>query len=250
MTSRTDSAGVPWAGRTLHAHPFAGDTGEPDPALLAALAQVAAAPFDSEAHRAVVSALTGVRLYAPVLPTAVEHTTDASGLVHDNKSEMAMVRLAAADGRQCTPAFTDIPTLSAWHGEARPVPTQAERLGAAAVEEGAQLVVINAGADNAFLLRRPALWAWLQGEEWTPGWANAEVAGAVSQVVAGLPWVDSVTVGVGSAHVVTTGPEVGLTFRVNHHPGAAQVHELNDALGSNDAIVELVDSLTVSFAQV
>ena len=35
--STADSAGVPWAGRTLVEQPFAGDDGTTDPALAAAL---------------------------------------------------------------------------------------------------------------------------------------------------------------------------------------------------------------------
>lgn len=246
LSSNTaDSAGVPWAGRTLRPNPFSGDTGQADPALTAALERVNAHPFDPEAHSAVLRALSGTRVYAPVLPTAVEHTTDARGFVHDNSSDMAMVRLASTDGRQCTPAFTDIPTLTAWHATARPVPTQAERLGAAAVEEGAQLVVINPGSPRAFLIRRPALWAWLQGQEWTPAWANARVAGAVSQIARQHSWIDSVAVAVGSPHVVTGGPEVALTVEVNRAP---EVQALHTALAAAEVVVDLVDSLTIQIA--
>ena len=242
-----DSAGTPWAGRDLKPNPFSGDTGEADRELLDALAAVHANPFEPALHQKVIGALREKRVYAPVLPTAVEHTTDERGLVHDNKSEMAMVRLAAADGRECTPAFTGIPALTAWHAQARPVPTQAERLGAAAVEEGAQLVVLDPGSDRAFLIRRPALWAWLQGQEWTPAWANPQVVNAVAQVAGRHSWIESVAVGVGSANVVTSGPEVSLTVRVNREPQPEEVQAFNAELSQTEQVVELVDSLTMSF---
>lgn len=247
--NRTDSAGTPWAGRDLKPNPFSGDTGEADQALVDALTAVHANPFEPELHSNVIAALREKRVYAPVLPTAVEHTTDEQGLVHDNKSEMAMVRLAATDGRECTPAFTDIPTLTVWHPQARPVPTQAERLGAAAVEEGAQLVVLDPGSDRAFVVRRPALWAWLQGQEWTPAWAHAEVVQAIAEVASGHDWIDSVGVGVGSAQILITGPEVGLTVRVTREPQAQEVQAFNAELSQNDQVVELVDSLTMSFVR-
>jgi hypothetical protein len=54
-----DSAGVPWAGRTLAAQPFTGDDGRADPALAAALA--------GGGERALADALAGARVLVPVV---------------------------------------------------------------------------------------------------------------------------------------------------------------------------------------
>ena len=244
-----DSAGVPWAGRELKPNPFSGDTGEADPTLQAALTRVTENPYDPQAHVGVLAALRGVRVYAPVLPTAVEHTSDEHGLVHDNKSEMAMVRLASGDGRECTPMFTDIPTLTAWHHSARPVPIETERLGAAAVEEGAQLVIINPGSPAPFLLRRPALWAWLQGQDWLPGWANPQVAAAVSQEAARFDWLSGVSVAPGSAKIASAGPEVALRLRVDRQPAAEEFDQFQQALSARPEIADAVDSLTIALTR-
>ncbi|WP_035282085.1 SseB family protein [Brevibacterium album] len=241
-----DSAGVPWGGRELHPNPFAGDTGEADAGLLAALEAVAADPLDPQRHRAVLSALAGARLYAPVLPVVTESTVDERGLMHDNASDMAMVRLRSADGREATPAFTDIPSLTAWHPEARPVPIEAERLGAAAVEEGAQLVVVDPGRPHAFLLRRPALWSFLKQEQWMPAWADAAVAGALRGAAAGHPWIAGIGMGPGSRAVHAQGPEVRIEVRADAAPAPEELAALQRSLAADAVIAERIDSLALS----
>lgn len=244
-----DSAGVPWGGRELHPTPFAGDSGEADPQLLSALRSVTADPLDPQRHRAVVAALTETRLFAPILPTVLEQTVDERGLMHDNSSEMAMVRLKSGDGREATPAFSDIPSLTAWHPDARPVPIEAERLGAAAVEEGAQLVVIDPGTPHTYLLRRPALWAFLQRHPWLPAWADASVASALHTAATGFPWITGVGMGPGTAGVHAAGPEVRVQVRTAHTPSGDQRSSFQRALAESPVLAEQVDSLTLSFTE-
>lgn len=241
-----DSAGTPWKGRDLKPNPFSGDTGEPDEGLLAALTAAAQSPLDAEAHVGVVRALAGVRLYAPILPAVLEQEVGADGLMHDNSSEMAMVRLASSDGRQCTPAFTGIPALTAWHEKARPVPIEAERLGAAAVEEGAELVIVDPGTPHAFLLRRPALWSFLRQLPWRPCWDDAELAAAVARTVGGVDWIAGAAIGPGSAGVLTSGPELRIDLRVERRPEQAELAEVQRRLAACDEVVERVDSMGIT----
>ncbi len=135
---------------------------------LTALEAPSAAPLEPSAHEGVVVALAGARLYAPIVPLAVDHGVGENGLMVDNSSDMAMVRLRAEDGRECTPGFSAIPPLTQWHPQARPVPIEAERLALGAVEAESQLVVIDPGTDRSFLLRRPALFAFAQGGRGLP----------------------------------------------------------------------------------
>lgn len=241
-----DSAGVPWEGRDLKPNPFSGDTGLAEPQLTAALDAVTAAPFDPAAHRGVLTALRGARVYAPVLPTAVEHTTDERGLVHDNSSEMAMVRLAADDGRECTPCFSDIPALTAWGTGARPVPIEAERLCVAAIEEGAQLVVLDPGSTHPFLLRRTALWAFVQDLPWTPAWADGEVARAVGRIAGGFEWIARVGLAPAGRSVHLAGPELALVLTVDRDPDPAELAGLRRALSADEDFVSRVDSMVIS----
>ena len=244
-----DSAGVPWGGRELHPNPFAGDSGEADPALRGALVAVSAEPLDPQRHRAVVEALVDARLYAPVLPSVLTQSVDERGLLHDNSSEMSMVRLRSGDGREATPAFTDIPTLTAWHGEARPVPIEAERLGAAAVEEGAQLVVVDPGTPHTFLLRRPALWSFLQQRPWLPAWADAAVASALRTVATDFAWIGGVGMGPATAAVHAEGPEVRVEVRADGSPTEDDRAAFRHALAADPTVTERIDSLTLGFVQ-
>jgi hypothetical protein len=243
-----DSAGTPWAGRDLQPNPFSGDTGLADPSLRAALRAVNAAPLEPQAHAEVIEALRGARVYAPVVPTSVEHSTDERGLVHDNRSEMSMVRLASEDGRECTPCFADIPALTQWGSTARPVPIEMERLCVAAIEEGAQLVVIDPGSADPFLLRRTALWAFVQGKPWKPAWADARVAQIAAQIARRFAWIDGLGVAPGTRSVHVSGPEVALVVRTAEAPDSHRLSEFRQSLSAHEEFVALVDSMIISFS--
>jgi hypothetical protein len=197
----TDSAGQAWEGRDLKPNPFSGDTGLADAALLEAMTQVAQSPLDPAAHQQVVKALSGARLYAPIVPMVVDQEVGENGLMADNSSEMAMVRLQAEDGRECTPGFSGIPPLTAWHSDARPVPIESERLVLGAIEAESQLVVLDPGAESSFLLRRPAMFAFVQSQPWTPSWADAEVAQRLRAIAESFPWLARIGVSPGSNSV-------------------------------------------------
>ncbi|EKU47048.1 SseB family protein [Brevibacterium casei] len=246
----TDSAGQPWEGRNLAPNPFSGDTGEADANLLTALEAAAASPLDPKAHEGVVAALAGARLYAPIVPIAVDHGVGENGLMVDNSSDMAMVRLRAEDGRECTPGFSAIPPLTAWHPEARPVPIESERLALGAIEADSQLVVLDPGTDRSFLLRRPALFAFAQGRSWTPAWADPTVAEAAVALAGQFPWLARISLSPGSARVHVEGPELGIRLGVTGQVPAEEVERFQQALGADPIIVERADSLALQLTAV
>ncbi|MBF5080989.1 SseB family protein [Quadrisphaera sp. INWT6] len=173
-----DSAGTPWAGRTLTNNPFAGDDGGLAPALAAVLdaARASGEPVDVEA---LLAALPGARLFVPV--TAVSAGTDeATG--GDLGADMAIPTLRSPDGRDALPVFTSVAALTAWSAKARPVPVEARRAAVSAVQEGQQLLVLDPGVrgpTGSVVVPRPALWALAQGEPWTPSWRDPSVAAGV-----------------------------------------------------------------------
>ncbi|PMD00307.1 SseB family protein, partial [Brevibacterium paucivorans] len=83
-----------------------------DPRVTAALEAATANPFDPAAHIGVVEALKNSRVYAPILPEALSKSVGEHGLMVDNSSDMAMVRLSSEDGREATPCFTAIPLIA------------------------------------------------------------------------------------------------------------------------------------------
>ena len=155
----TDSAGQPWAGRSLSGdaakiHNFEDDDGTADAGYLAAVADLAAGTGD---EAAVVAALATARVFVPIVAQLAEEGeavtrptgTSPTGIeLHsDKQADMALVTLKAPDGRTAMPVFTSAASLKAWHQEARPVAVYAARAALSAVAEGAELLVLDPGSE-------------------------------------------------------------------------------------------------------
>ncbi|WP_423802722.1 SseB family protein [Nocardioides currus] len=119
---------------------FAGDTGEADAALAAA---VAAHARDEATHGEVLLALQDARLLVPVVAILGEVEHDEQGFAHDKSSDMAAVLMRGADGRLALLAFTSTEALARWNPDARPVPVVARLAAQSAVQEDAAAVVID-----------------------------------------------------------------------------------------------------------
>ncbi|HEX5087021.1 MAG TPA: SseB family protein [Nocardioides sp.] len=116
------------------------DTGEPDPALSAALAAYAE---DPGREPEVLAALPGARLLVPVVAELGESETGPDGLVIDKSAEMATVLMRGADGRLALLAFTGLDALHSWDPDARPVPVPASTAALAALQDGADALLID-----------------------------------------------------------------------------------------------------------
>ncbi|HEY1156252.1 MAG TPA: SseB family protein, partial [Arthrobacter sp.] len=170
----TDSAGQPWAGRSLTGddakiHNFEDDDGTADAGYLAA---VAALREGRGGEEEVVASLATARVFIPIVAQLAEEEETAHGLHADKQADMALVTLKAADGRTALPAFTSAAALSAWHPEARPVAVYAARAALSAVAEGAELLVLDPGADVTFVVRRPGVWALAKQHDWIPSYED------------------------------------------------------------------------------
>ena len=214
------------------------------------MTQVAGSPLDPAAHQQVVKALSGARLYAPIVPMVVDQEVGENGLMADNSSEMAMVRLQAEDGRECTPGFSGIPPLTAWHSDARPVPIESERLVLGAIEAESQLVVLDPGAEPSFLLRRPAMFAFVQSQPWTPSWADPEVAQRLRTIAESFPWLARIGASPGSNSVHLGGPELGITLGVESEVPPEEVRRFQEAVAGDEELVAKIDSLAIRLVEV
>lgn len=177
----TDTAGVPWHGRTLTPQPFAGDTGAADPALAAALAGHAAGTVPA---RDVVAALATARLLVPVVAVLGDEHPTPAGLRADLGADMAIVTVTGPDGVRGLPVFSATATLAAWDADARPVPVEAARAALSAVAEGCERLLLDPAGPHPFTVRRPALWAVGQGRPWLPSPDDPQVAAAVARAAA------------------------------------------------------------------
>lgn len=127
---------------------FSGDAGDVDPALGQALDA-----GDADAVLAILAA--GARLLVPIVAVLDEAGTDGA----DKSSHMASVSMVQSDGRRGLLAFTCIDTLRAWNPSARPVPASARDVARAAIDEGADGVLVDIAGPVRFALDGAALLA-------------------------------------------------------------------------------------------
>ncbi|WP_336703945.1 SseB family protein [Micrococcus terreus] len=203
-----DSAGVAWEGRDLRGpgiegsanplHAFDHDDGTADPAWAAVLGRLAQGEAD-EAD--VVRTLSRMRVFAAVVPTVAEtsehehsgHDHEHGETLHGDKAaDVALVSLQSRDGRRALPVFTSVPALTSWNPQARPVAAWMPRACLSAVEEGNELVVVDPGAETTFVVRRPAVWALGQQQDWTPSYQDPSLARAVGSVVDLVPGLERI----------------------------------------------------------
>jgi hypothetical protein len=258
----TDSAGQPWAGRSLaggdaHIHNFEDDDGTANADYLAAIAALRNGTGD---EAAVVASLAAARVFIPIVAQLAQEGESAHGLQSDKQADMALVTLKAADGRTALPAFTSAGALSAWHPDARPVAVYAARAALSAVAEGAELLVLDPGADFTFVVRRPAVWALAQQRDWVPAYADAGLAAELGGAAGGFPAVRRVELlpgrGVASRTSDGTpvpgggsGPELQAVLYLEDGLDAAGVQELVAGLQAewsrNVLFGERVDSIEI-----
>ncbi len=125
--------------RTIPEPGFGDDDGSADPAVTAALAAYAAGgPLGD-----VLVVLQDARLLVPVVAVLGEVAIDDQGLAHDKTSDMAAVLVARPDGRRGLLAFSGREAMHRWDPEARPVPVTTRLAAQAAVQEGADALVVD-----------------------------------------------------------------------------------------------------------
>jgi hypothetical protein len=138
--------------RTIPDPGFAGDTGQVDPELAAALTAYDAAPDDPDATRAVLARLAHTRLLVPVVALLGEVEHDEQGLAHDKTSDMAAVLMTGRDGRKALLAFTGTAALQAWDPSARPVPVTARHAALSALQDQASALLIDVAGPVMFVV--------------------------------------------------------------------------------------------------
>jgi hypothetical protein len=257
-----DSAGQPWAGRSLagdHAkiHNFEDDDGLADPGYLTA---VAALQADRGDEAAVVASLATARVFIPIVARLAEEAEGQDGLQADKQADMALVTLKAADGRTAMPAFTSAAALSAWHPDARPVAVYAARAALSAVAEGAELLVLDPGSAVTFVVRRPAMWALAQQQRWIPSYTDEALATEMRQAAGNFPAVRSLELLPGKGVAARTadgsilsgggaGPELQVVLYLEDGLDAAAVQQLvaglQAAWSRNVLFGERVDSIEI-----
>jgi hypothetical protein len=246
-----DSAGQPWAGRSIEHTEFDDDDGLAPPALLEALGRFRAREVGEEG---VVDAIRSARLLIPLVTAlgagdGADAEPGAHGLRVDKTQELSIITVAGPDGRAVLPVFSSAAVMRVWNAEARPVPADAVRVALAAAQENTDLVVLDPTADTEFVVRRPALWAIAQDTAWTPSYASRQVAAAFEESITSELAALSVSLTAGDPQSRLAGPE--LVVRLELADGLsradldATLARLAARWAANDVIATGVDSLRV-----
>ncbi|GGH89263.1 SseB family protein [Arthrobacter liuii] len=258
----TDSAGQPWAGRSLTGedakiHNFEDDDGTADAGYLAAVAALREGRGD---EAAVVASLATARVFIPIVAQLAEEAETGHGLHADKQADMALVTLKAADGRTALPVFTSAAALAAWHSGARPVAVYAARAALSAVAEGAELLVLDPGADVTFVVRRPGVWALAKQHGWIPSYNDPELAEEMGRATAHFAAIRSIELLPGRGVAASAadgsvvpgggaGPELQVVLYLEDGLDAAGVQELVAGLQAewsrNVLFGERVDSVEI-----
>ncbi len=180
--SDSDSAGMPWAGRTLPDSGFGGDDGSADEALVSALAARAAHPC-ADHDRGLATAAAAARWIVPIVAAPTEVAEGGEGLAVERSTDMAVVTITSPDGRRALPVFTSAAALALWDASARPVPVDAVRAARSAVAEGCDVLVVDLGSPLTTEIRPSMVWALAQGQEWRPPHEDPFVARSVARAV-------------------------------------------------------------------
>ncbi|WP_417564698.1 SseB family protein [Microbacterium sp.] len=246
----TDSAGQPWAGRSFHANPHAGDDGTADPALLAALTAFQSGEGDPVA---VVEAYRRARVLIPLVTAKGDDGVAPSGLHVDKTHELSIVTVAAPDGRRVQPVFTSVEAVGRWDATARPIPAEGIRTALAAADDDADLIVIDPGSPTEHVLRRPAVWAIAQQIPWEPSYRNPDVYAGLQESIGHELAVVDLQVAAGDPTGRLRGPEliVRLTLvdGLDQQALDAVLARLAKRWAADDRIATLVDSLSVKLAR-
>lgn len=135
-------------GRSLAEPGFPDDDGTAPTEVAAALAAYDADP--AIGHQPALAAIQDARVLVPVVAVLGEAAHDEHGLVHDKSSDMAAVLLTGRDGRTALLSFTSTAAMRAWNPQARPVPVSARQAARAALEDGADALLVDVAGPVLF----------------------------------------------------------------------------------------------------
>ena len=189
----TESAGR-FHGAQVHDTGYSDDDGAADPTLAAALMRVAAArdragpaiagrgsTWDPDVISDVVEALRGGRLLVALV--AVLDSTDPLGSEKD--SHLAAAMWSRPDGRVGLLAFSSVDAMRRWRSDARPLPTAAATVAQAALQDGADALVLDLAGPATVVIEGPALWAVAERRSLIPPHQDPQVLANVAAAVSG-----------------------------------------------------------------
>ena len=247
----SDSAGVPWEGRSFEANPFSGDNGLADEKLIEAIANFQTGVVGLEK---VFEAFAAARFLIPLVAELGESGEGAHGQKVDKSADLSIVTVLTPDNQKALPVFSSVAAMTKWNPNARPVPNDGRKVCLAAASEGNTRIVLDPLSETELVIRRPAIAAIAQRFEWLPPERNPEVVELINQSVDKISEVDSFTLVCGDPTARLRGQELLLVVYLQTGLSELELKgiesQLFEQLGASERFVELVDSLAVKFLPV
>ena len=244
----TDSAGVPWAGRSFDINPYSGDNGEADPNLIETLAKFRSGKAGAEE---VLTALGQARLLIPLIANLGESEEGVHGLEVDKSADLSIVTVLTPDNQKALPVFSSVAAMNHWNPEARPVPNDGRKVALAAASEGNTRLVLDPMSESEFVVRRPGIAAIAQDLPWIVPANNPEVVEFVNGVLGEVGQVESFTLVEGDPTCKLVGQELLVVLYLEPGLSKMQLKTLEEdfftKIASSERFVELVDSVGVKF---
>jgi hypothetical protein len=245
----TDSAGVPWEGRSFQPNPHAGDSGETPPDVASALA---AWRNGTGTYSALVAAFAANRFLIPLVAHAGDDFDADNPVMEDKVQELSVVTVAGPNGEKVIPVFTSAAAMKTWNAEARPIPIEAQRVALAAASEHTDRIVVNPGTDS-MVIRRPALWAIAQGVGYRAPWESAEFLADAMILLGDIAHLEDVLVTAGDSLSSGEGADVvlGLTVAAGLEPEEMRsvLAEVQELIAGDENFRLHVDALRITVSR-
>ena len=244
----TDSAGVPWAGRSFDINPYSGDSGEADANLIEAISKFRSGQLGSDE---VLKAIAEARLLIPLIANLGEGGEGAHGHQVDKSADLSIVTVLTPDNQRALPVFSSVAAMNHWNPEARPVPNDGRKVALAAASEGNTRLVLDPMSETEFVVRRPGIAAIAQDLPWLTPANNPEVVEIINSVLAESGSVESFTLVEGDPTCKLLGQELLVVLYLEPGLSETQLKELEEGffakIANSERFVELVDSVGVKF---
>jgi hypothetical protein len=244
----TDSAGVPWAGRSFSENSFSSDDGSADKNLIAAINEFRSGSGSAEA---VVKSFAQARLLIPLVANLGESDTNQQGLKVDKSAELSIVTVQAPDGQRALPVFSSVETMKSWNPEARPVPNFGQVVAVAAASEGNTRIVLDPTAATEFVIRRPAIAALAQGLPWRSPENNPELKEILASLLSEFSIVKKFELSSNDPLSRLEGQELLITLHLENQLAKSEIEDFErkffSNLSTNSRFVDLVDSIAVRY---
>lgn len=242
----TDSAGVPWEGRSFQPNPHAGDSGETPSDVADSLE---AWRGGTGTYSALIAAIAANRFLIPLVAHAGDDFDSDNPVMEDKVQELSVVTVAGPNGEKVIPVFTSAAAMKSWNAEARPIPIDAQRVALAAASEHTDRLVVNPSTDSV-VIRRPALWAIAQGDDYRAPWESAEFLADTMILLGDIAHLEDVLVTSGDPLSSGEGADVvlGLTVAagLDSEVMRAVLSEVQELIAGDENFRLHVDALRLS----